>query len=163
MNQSRQQYKEIKLVGLKVRTNNHDELKNSEGKISKLVEKYWAEQIADKIVNPISPGVTYGVYTNYATDEHGDYDYFIGEQVESFENQSIPVLDCIIIPEQEYIKFTTQQGMIPDVIVETWQNIWQMNSNQLGGKRRYAADFEIYDSRAKDPSNAIVDIYIGIE
>lgn len=38
-----------------------------------------------------------------------------------------------------------------------------MSANDLGGERVYIADFEIYDQRAADPSNAIADIYIGIK
>lgn len=32
----------------------------------------------------------------------------------------------------------------------------------FGGKRKYIADFEIYDQRAADPNNAVIDIYIGM-
>jgi predicted transcriptional regulator YdeE len=34
---------------------------------------------------------------------------------------------------------------------------------ELGGDRRYATDFEIYDQRAQDPNNTILDIYIGLK
>jgi len=40
--------------------------------------------------------------------------------------------------------------------------LWKMNENDFGGKRKYLADFEVYDKRASDPSNAVVDIYIGL-
>jgi predicted transcriptional regulator YdeE len=52
---------------------------------------------------------------------------------------------------------------MPDVVIAAWQAIWAMNDSELGGKRRYVADFEIYDDRASDPNNTIVDIYIGIK
>ena len=38
-----------------------------------------------------------------------------------------------------------------------------MEEKDLGGKRSYIADFEVYDQRAADSSHAIVDIYIGVE
>ena len=38
-----------------------------------------------------------------------------------------------------------------------------MNENDFGGKRKYIADFEIYDERAVDSHNTVIDIYIGIE
>jgi predicted transcriptional regulator YdeE len=37
-----------------------------------------------------------------------------------------------------------------------------MNDQDFGSKRAYLADYEVYDQRAIDPNNAVVDIYIGI-
>lgn len=34
---------------------------------------------------------------------------------------------------------------------------------QLGGERSYIADFEVYDERASDHLNVVLDIYIGIK
>jgi predicted transcriptional regulator YdeE len=44
-----------------------------------------------------------------------------------------------------------------------FQQIWKMSANDFGGERTYIADFEIYDQRASDPTNVILDIYIGIK
>lgn len=52
---------------------------------------------------------------------------------------------------------------MPEVVISAWQKIWAMNENDFGGKRKYVADFEIYDQRASDPNNTIIDICIGIE
>lgn len=52
---------------------------------------------------------------------------------------------------------------MPEVVISAWQEIWAMNENELGGKRKYIADFEIYDQRAVNPNNTVIDIYIGIE
>ncbi len=38
-----------------------------------------------------------------------------------------------------------------------------MRTDNLGGKRKYIADFEVYDQRAANPNQAVIDIYIGIE
>lgn len=38
-----------------------------------------------------------------------------------------------------------------------------MSSDDFGGDRAYVADFEVYDQRAIDPTNASLDIYIGIK
>jgi predicted transcriptional regulator YdeE len=34
---------------------------------------------------------------------------------------------------------------------------------ELDSNRSYLSDFEVYDSRAADPSNAILDIYVGVK
>ena len=33
---------------------------------------------------------------------------------------------------------------------------------ELNKQRGYKADFEVYDQRAADPSNSILDIYVGM-
>ena len=43
------------------------------------------------------------------------------------------------------------------------KEIWKMSAAELGGKRRYQTDFEIYDERAADHQNIVLDIFVGIE
>ena len=152
---------EIKLVGMSLRTNNKNEMNPETSKIAGLAGKFWSEQLAEKIMNRKNGGVTFSVYTEFDSDEHGDYTYFIGEEVDSFEN--IPAAFCqLIIAPTTYQKFTTEPGKMPEVVINAWQQIWQMTANDLDGRRIYQADFEVYDQRAHDPMNTIVDIYIGI-
>ncbi len=51
---------------------------------------------------------------------------------------------------------------MPDVIVNAWKKIWEMSPKDLGGKRSYQTDFEIYDERAADHQNIVLDLYISI-
>ena len=66
------------------------------------------------------------------------------------------------IPAQTYVKFTSPPGQMPAAVIGMWQKIWKMSAAELGGKRAFVADFEVYDERSMDPNNATVDIYIGI-
>lgn len=153
---------EIKLVGLTARTNNKNEMNPQTSKIGELMGRYWSQNIAAQISNRKNPGVTLSVYTEYDSNEHGDYTYFVGEEVSAFAN--IPsVLQKLTIPPAKYQKFTTPQGKMPEVVINAWQQIWKMSANDFGGERAYVADFEIYDQRAADPANASLDIYIGIK
>jgi len=153
---------EIKLIGLSARTNNKNEMSLHEAKIGKLAGDFWSQNIAAQIPNRAHPGVTLSVYTEYVSDEHGDYTYFIGEEVSSFDN--IPdTMQKLIIPAAKYQRFTTTPGKMPEVVINAWQKIWGMSANDFGGKRAYQADFELYDERAVDPNNSSVDIYIGIK
>lgn len=153
---------EIQLIGLSLRTNNASELNPASAKIGSLVGHYYMQSMAQKIPNRKKPGVTYSVYTDYESDMHGDYTYFIGEEVTSIMN-SPENMDIMIIPAAKYQKFTTPSGHMPNVVLDAWQKIWGMSDAELGGKRSYNADFELYDERALDPENTAVDIYIGIE
>jgi predicted transcriptional regulator YdeE len=93
--------------------------------------------------------------------EHGDYTYFSGEEVSSFDH--IPDNRQKLVIPAKYQRFMTQSGKMPDVVIDAWQQIWKMSSDDRGGKRAYIADFELYDQRANDPSSASLDIYIGMK
>jgi predicted transcriptional regulator YdeE len=152
----------IKLVGLSIRTSNQKELDPATAKIGLLVQDYFGLGVANQIQDRQNPGVTYSVYTEYESDHTGEYTYFIGEEVSSIDN--VPNgLRIITIPESQYQRFTTAPGVMPAVVIQAWQSIWQMSPQELGGERRYLADFEIYDQRAMDPNSTVVDIYIGTQ
>ena len=153
---------EIKLVGLSARTNNKNEMNPQASKIAELAGRFWSQNVAAQILNRKNPGVTLSVYTEYDSNEHGDYTYFIGEEVSSVNN--VPEgLRMITIPQSKYQRFTTDEGPMPQVVIQAWQDIWQMDSQALGGNRRFIADFEVYDERATDPTKTIADVYIGIQ
>lgn len=114
----------------------------------------------DKIANRKNPGRVFAVYTNYETNENGPYTYFLGEEVSSFENIH-ETFQTLVVPRQEYAKFTSNPGKIPEVVINMWLNIWGMSSQDFEGERAYISDFEVYDERSVDPNNAVVDIFIG--
>jgi predicted transcriptional regulator YdeE len=163
MKKQKTQRPEITLVGLTERTNNKSEMNPETSKIGALASLYWSNQAASGIQHRSKPGITYAVYTDFESDEHGDYTYFIGEAVESLQDQDLEGLKTITIPASNYTKFTTEPGKMPEVVISAWQEIWAMSENDFGGKRKYKADFEIYDERTLDPNNTVIDIYIGIE
>jgi predicted transcriptional regulator YdeE len=154
---------EIRLVGLTVRTRNKDELDWQNGKMFPCVQRYFHNSIADKIPNRKKPGTTFCVYTDYESDFTGNYTYLIGEEVTAFANNLAEDLQTHIIPAQTYAKFTNGPAAMPNVVKEPWYKIWVMNAGDFGGKRTYIADFEVYDERAADHNNVVLDIYVGID
>lgn len=154
---------EIFLVGITVRTNNRNEENWMSGKIFPCVLKYFNEKLFEKIHNRKNPGRTFCVYTEYESDYNGDYTYFIGEEVTSFNLPLEGELKPLTIKPQKYVKFTTEPGPMPDVLKNAWQAIWKMSDADFGSPRHYYADFEIYDERAKDHNNLVLDLYIGIK
>jgi len=153
---------EIKLIGISIRTNNATEIDSLTSKIFGCVQRYFHQALYEKIPHRKKPGTTLCVYTDYESDHTGDYTYFIGEEVDSFEGCP-PDFVTHTIPTQEYVKFTNGPAPMPEVVREPWFKIWQMTEDELGGKRRYLADFELYDERASDHQNIVLDIFIGIE
>lgn len=154
---------ELKLAGICVRTSYEEESDKMRGNIFPCVQKYFHEALFEKIPNRKKPGTTFCAYTDYETDYTGAYTYFIGEEVSSFDRLLPEGFQKLVIPSQQYVKFTTSPAPMPDVIVNAWKEILDMSSKELGGKRCYKTDFEIYDERATDHQNIVLDVYIGIE
>lgn len=153
---------EIKLLGVSTRTNNRAEFNPETAKISMTIQKFFSEGFSNQIMDRSQPGTYFSVYSDYASDHTGDYTYLFGEEVSELQS-AVQGLDYIVIPAQKYAKFTTLAGAVPDIVIAAWQEIWAMNEDMLGGKRSYIGDFEIYDERRSDRSNAVVDIYVGIK
>jgi predicted transcriptional regulator YdeE len=151
---------EIKLVGITIRTNNQDELNYELGKIFPCVQRYFNLHVADSVADRARPGGTYCVYTEYSHNMH-EYSFFMGEEVFSFDCLQ-DGLETLVIPAQHYAKFSVI-GSMPDVVVDSWRAIWLMSDQELGGKRNYLADFEIYDARSFYDKDVAFDIYIGID
>lgn len=163
MQQSCVSKSEIKLMGISVRTSYCQELDKMTGSIFPCVRQYFQESLFEKIPNRKKPGTTFCVYTDYESDHKGAYTYFIGEEVDFYDSPLSDSFVKLVIPPQNYVKFTTKPAPMPDVIVKAWEKIWSLLPADLGGKRRYQTDFEIYDERAADHQNIILDIYVGIE
>lgn len=155
---------EIKLVGITTRTNNAHlfESDPATNKVAATVKKYFHGGLAEKIDARLNPGTTFCVYTNYESDVNGDYTYFIGEEVSSFDGVD-QGFETLTIPGQNYAKFTNQPGPMPAVCIDMWQSIWQMSDAELGGERAYTADFEVYDQRSVDHNNVTLDIYMSVK
>lgn len=153
---------EILLVGIQVRTNNAEEYKKLDGKIFPLVRRYFHEALAEKIPHRKNPATTFCAYTDYESDHTGDYTYFIGEEVTEVSEELLGEFEVLTIPSQSYAKFTTGPASMPAILENAWKEIWEMSPEKMGGERRYHTDYEIYDERAQDHENIVMDLYIGI-
>ncbi|MBP6103817.1 MAG: AraC family transcriptional regulator [Gammaproteobacteria bacterium] len=152
----------IKVVGIKTRTNTASEMNPATSKIGETVQKYFQNALSEKMIYRKKPGTTYCCYTDYESDLSGDYTFFMGEEVSSFDD--LPEgFSTLTIPAQQYTTFTSNPGPMPDVCINLWQKIWTIPPETLGGTRSYETDFELYDERAKDPKNTVLDIYIGMK
>ena len=150
----------ILVAGIQIRTNNAREL-SGEGGIGLLWQRFFSKGVDGQIPNRSSSDL-YVVYSNYASDEYGDFDYLIGSPVSSIEH--LPVgMTFAAIATGGYAVVTTEEGPVGEVVPGTWKEIWNMSPEELGGKRAFITDYEIYGPDAIDPTNAEVDIFLGLE
>ena len=160
MQKTNTQLPEIKLVGITARTSLMSEMDQSTAKIGLTLQKFFQDELPTKIPNRANPNTTYCVYTEYESDFNGEYTYFVGQQVTSFDDLPEGFV-ALTIPTQNYTKFTNGPGPMPAVCIDVWKQVWA--DSELDSRRNYIADFEIYDERASDHSKVVLDIYIGIK
>jgi len=134
--------------GFSVRTSNQDEMNPGKGKIAGL----WQDFSTILHREGIQPTAVYGVYSDYASDEHGEYD------VTAAITGVFPHAERreLHIPSGRYLRFE-KQGPLPGAALALWQEIWDYFRQGATVKRTYLFDFEEYTG----PKS--VAIYIGIK
>ena len=148
------------VVGIAVRTSNAKEM-TAEGVIGKQWGRLMGEGLLEKIPNKADQNIV-AVYTEYASDHNGEYTYVLGAKVTS--GGDVPAgMVAKKVPAGRYAVFTSEKGPAAKAVPEAWMKINSLPKSAAGGDRVYRADFEIYDERARDPQNSVVDIYIGIK
>ena len=152
---------EFSVIGIQVRTSNAKEVTGG-GAIPKQWERFFKEGIADNIPNKVDSTV-YAVYTNYASDYNGEYDFIIAMKV-SRVSDIPPGMVAKKVPKGRYAIVTSAKGPVAQVVPQAWQRVYSLDDNkQLGGARAYKADFELYDQRSQNPQDSQVDLYIGLK
>ncbi len=149
----------FKVFGISVRTTNKNEM-GENAKLGQLWGRFFSEGIAEKI--PDREGCeVFAVYCNYESDFNGEYECLIG--VRSNSEDIVEGLKYIEIQPGKYVRLKTEKGPIFEVVSGLWKKVWSMTDKELGGKRSYKTDYEVYSKEASDPNSAVVDLFIGFE
>jgi predicted transcriptional regulator YdeE len=148
------------VAGFLTRTSNAAEA-SGESKIGPLWQRFMHENLPAQIPNRADTAFTV-VYSNYASDETGAYDYLLGARVTSTDH--LPAgMSWRKVEPGTYAIILTDKGQMPSVLQAAWDHIWHMSPGDLGGKRAFISDYEIYDQRTTNPQNAQVEIHIGLK
>jgi predicted transcriptional regulator YdeE len=150
----------IYVAGFQVRTNNDREM-SGDGEIGKLWGRFMQQKLAAQIPDRVGHTLI-AVYSDYASDEKGDYSYLLGAPVPSVDD--LPSgLAYRRIRRGAYAVINTDRGDVTQVVPAAWHLIWAMTPEQLGGRRAFAEDYEVYDHRSADPKNAQVEIHLSLQ
>ena len=96
----------------------------------------------------------YAIYYDYESDASSDFSVMSGFDGELKESDNLQILK---IQAGNYLVFTAK-GEIPQIIIETWREIWKyFSSEDCKHKRTYSTDFEFYKSQDE------VEICISVE
>ena len=148
-----QKIEPFQVIGISIRTSNENNQTASD--IGSLWARFMTENILQKIPNKISDAIL-SIYTNYESDHTKPYDTILGCKVSSLDEIPVGMVGQSF-EGGTFAKFVSKGDVTKGAIYNTWVEIWNTNLNRL-----YTADFEIYGEKAKDPSNAEVDIFVAI-
>jgi predicted transcriptional regulator YdeE len=160
MNPRAVQQEEFTVIGIAVRTSNAEQMTEARP-IGKQWERLFKEGVLTAIPNKADANIM-ALYTEYASDKDGAYTYVLGARVTKVE--SVPAgMVAKKVPAGHFAVFTSERGPVQKVVVEMWQRVWATPKSALGGDRTYKADFEIYDQRAQNPADSVVDLYVSVK
>ncbi|MFC5048467.1 GyrI-like domain-containing protein [Aquimarina hainanensis] len=141
------------IIGVSVRTTN-EEMKAATD-IPELWNRFMTQQLQEVIPNKVDETL-YAVYTNYEKDHTRPYDTVVGCAVTSLDN--IPEgMVGITISAGEYMSFVSKGDLTQGAVYNTWLDIWNTPL-----ERTYKTDFERYGEAAKNPTDAEVEIFVGV-
>jgi predicted transcriptional regulator YdeE len=142
---------EKRISGLSVRTTNANEMNPTTGKIG-LLWKDFDEKVA---VDYKNGNRVYGVYSNYESDEKGEFSILAG--TDQSEVKSTCELETIVIKSGKYLVFSAK-GDIPKIVIDTWMKIWEYFAQKdTEYERLYTTDFEYYVNQNE------IEIYIAVK
>jgi predicted transcriptional regulator YdeE len=146
---------EAKLIGLALKGKTTNINEQSSIDCGNLWQEFEKGKYAEKIPNKLTDEIL-AVYHQYEGDYTEPFSYFIGCKVKA--DTEVPAgLETLTIAKGIYQKINAK-GKMPDCVVNAWKEIWISNI-----PRSYKMDFEVYDERSKDWSNAEVEVYLSIE
>ncbi len=143
------QIKKLIISGITTTTNNKNELIDTSAKIAPLWEEYTTKYIYTNTLNKVKDISMYGVYSNYTSDHNGDFDVTVGVEVSKAKK-------AVVIENEKYLVFS-KQGELPQIIFNTWDEIWEYFETNSEYTRKFSVDFEKYTKEDE------IEIYISIE
>lgn len=145
----------FKLIGLQLGQKTTNVNGQSGIDCGNLWQKFEKENFAERVPDKLSEEI-YAVYFDYEGDHTKPFSYFIGCKVKS-ETSAPKGMDSLLIPAATYSRISAK-GQMPDCIVNAWKDIWASKID-----RTFSCDFEIYDERSKDWSDAEVEICVSVK
>jgi len=140
------------IKGISVRTTNEN------GSAAVAIPQLWHQFIHNNIQGQLTGKTSndiYCVYTNYEKDFTRPYTTIIGCRVNEQEAQQ-EGFTTITIEAGNYAVFTAKGNLQQGAVYNKWLEIWEAPVI-----RSYTTDFEVYDQKAAEFSNAEVDIFVA--
>ena len=148
MDPVRQHHGAFHVAGLTGRTTNRAEDDPATARIGALWNRFFGEETYRSTPDRTSDARIFGVYSSYESGADGAFDVTVGVAVADARGS-------VAIEPGDYLVFEGQ-GEMPQMVVATWERIWQYFEAHPEITRRYRSDFEAYEGPDK------VAIHIGV-
>jgi predicted transcriptional regulator YdeE len=142
------------VMGIHARTSNEREMRPG-GVIPEIWNRFMKEGLPEMVPTRIGNALI-ALYTDYESNEHGEYTFAVGARVHEGAEPG-GGLSLWRVPAGRYWNLATERGPVWQVVPAAWKRVWAES-----GDRTFQTDFEIYDERATDPSDAVVELYVGV-
>lgn len=158
------QRQETLVMGIELRTTNRQEMNPDTAGIPQLWHQFLTErqpshdgvapsqsplsqsplsQSPSSQSPPSEAQPVYGVYTDYASDELGEYSLILATEVSSIDNPPEHQVG-IAIPSGCYLLFEGS-GDPAAAAIQTWRQIWHYFRHNSPYQRAFTTDFELYE------------------
>ncbi|MBP9789177.1 MAG: effector binding domain-containing protein [Bacteroidia bacterium] len=142
------------VIGISVRTSNENGQAAKD--IPDLWNKFITESIAENIPNKIDNSI-YSIYTEYEKDHTRPYTTLLGCRVENLDLIPNGMIGKTF-DQATYDKIVAKGNLMQGIVYNEWVKIWNSDLD-----RTFVADFEVYGEKAQDPTNAEVEIFVGVK
>ena len=118
----------------------------------------WKGSVADleNIPNKIDNSI-YSIYTEYEKDHTRPYTTLLGCRVENLDLIPNGMIGKTF-DQATYDKIVAKGNLMQGIVYNEWVKIWNSDLD-----RTFVADFEVYGEKAQDPTNAEVEIFVGVK
>ncbi len=144
----------FQIIGISVKTSNENGQAGND--IGALFGRFMSEGLLDKIPNKVD-STLYSLYTDYEGDHTKPYTAILGCKVKNLDTIPEGMIGKSF-ENGKYLKFTSRGDLTKGFVYGEWLKIWDMNLN-----RAYTVDFEAYGEKAQNPTDAEIDIFVGIK
>ena len=146
------------VIGIETRTRNSDERDPERARIPGLWGRFMAEAWKARLPAPATAPIV-ALYSDYESDHDGAYTLTIGCETGP---EAVAPAGCSkrVVAPGRYVSLVSPRGPLPGIVIEAWRRVWE--DADLTARRKFVADFEIYDERAADPRAAQVELQLGV-
>ena len=146
---------EVKLVGLALKAKTTNMNGQSSIDCGNLWQEFEKGKYAEIIPNKLTDEIL-AVYHQYEGDHSKPFSYFVGCKVKA-GTEVPPGLETLTIAKGTYQKINAK-GKMPDCVINAWKDVWVSEI-----PRSFKMDFEVYNEKSKDWSNAEVELYLSVK
>ena len=103
------------------------------------VGPFLQRKLGTQAAPPGADGRVFGVYSGYASDQHGAFDVTAGVAAPA-DHQALQGATTVDIEAGTYLVFEAE-GQMPQLVIDAWGAVWRYFADHPQVQRRFGTDF----------------------